>query len=633
MTVSSEEQGFLRRWLGRARLPLVFGLACLYVRFCIDPRLVYVDLWQDPAFFLTWRFFADSVQRPGDLAQYAALFLSRFYSYPWAGALILAAIAFGVSLATGSFLATVGGVRPRLIHLIPAVFLLMVFGRYNYSLASTLSVLAATGLLAAYARLPLQGAIPRAAIFLALSAVLYGVAGGPALVFIVLGGLFEAAVRRRVVLGLVCLLGGLAVPWVVGVALFRMEMATAYRWQLPFYRRDERLADLFSLCLLAFLALAFLGALIGRAIRARRPVQGHRTPWLGGAVATAVLLGVGALAVSVSLDRNQRSRLQLELCAEEGRWADLVAQASSKGDWDAETRFLLHRALCHTGQLLENMLAYPQATRTLPLGWWVPTLNATQGSLTLLRLADFAFELGRVNACIHLASESLETQGERPRILRRLALAYVAKGNADAARVYLNALRSDVIHGGWARDALRQLDEDPSLPRHPDVARVRRSAQGEDHVPEHSILTRPEEGEASLLAVLKNDPGNRMAFDYLIAHWLLTGQLDKAVSRLPAFRGLGYASLPRHVQECVLFCSWRFPAKAIEMGGVTIDPAIRTRFEHFVSTVRLDRNPDLALLKPSLAAEFGDTLYYYFMYHESGSATKLPEAAKKGEAR
>ena len=655
MTVSSEEQGFSRRWLGRARLPLLFGLACLYVRFCIGPRLMYIDLWQDPAFFLTWPFFTETVQRPGGLAQYAALFLSRFYFHPWAGALILTAVAAGVSLATRSFLAAAGGVQPRAVHFIPAVVLLMIFGRYNYSLASVLGMLAAVGLAAAYAALPFQRSILRAATFVLLCTALYGAAAGPALLFVFLGGLFEIAGRRRTVLGLVCLLGGLAVPSAMGVGLFQMDWSSACRWQLPFYRRDELLADIFSLCLFAFLPVASLGAVLARKVRGRRCEAGGARPEgrgrrdEGGGLrlfgfplaplasalfpSTVLLLAAGAVAVGVSLDRHKRSRLEMELCAEEGRWPDLVARASAASDWDPETRFLLHRALGHTGQLLENMLAYPQSARTLLLGWWMPSRDLSRASLTCNRLADFAFELGRANACVHLASEALETQGDRPRILQRLALAYAAKGGPEAARVYLNVLRSDLIQGGWARDILRQLDEDPSLPLQPDVARVRRSARGEDHAPEHGILTRPEEAEANLLALLKNDPGNRMAFDYLIAHWLLTARVDKVVGRLSSFRRLGYARLPRHVQECVLFCSRRFPAQAIDTDGLTIDPAIRARFASFLSAVGPGHSPDLASLQGPLAADFGDTLYYYLMYHETGSATRLGGATPQGEEK
>ena len=63
---------------------------------------------------------------------------------------------------------------------------------------------------------------------------LYIVAGGSALLFVILCGLYEVLVKRRWNLGVVILLSGVAIPYLLGSIVYGVWVNDAYSRLLPF---------------------------------------------------------------------------------------------------------------------------------------------------------------------------------------------------------------------------------------------------------------------------------------------------------------------------------------------------------------------------------------------------------------
>ena len=70
--------------------------------------------------------------------------------------------------------------------------------------------------------------------------------------------------------------------------------------------------------------------------------------------------------------------------------------------------------------------------------------------------------VGRVNEAEQYAHEELELTGTA-RAMQRVAWIKIVKGQTDAARIYLNVLRDDLVCGRWAADCLQRLQADASL--------------------------------------------------------------------------------------------------------------------------------------------------------------------------
>src|SRR4029078_4229464 len=98
------------------------------------------------------------------------------------------------------------------------------------------------------------------------------------------------------------------------------------------------------------------------------------------------------------------------------------------------------------------------------------------------RKSDLYFDLGYLNMALHHLTESVEFYGERPALLRRLALVNLALGNVSTAKVYLGTLARAPVQGEWANDYFQRLQLDPNLSTDEEVARLRRSMVRTDSV-------------------------------------------------------------------------------------------------------------------------------------------------------
>ncbi len=93
-----------------------------------------------------------------------------------------------------------------------------------------------------------------------------------------------------------------------------------------------------------------------------------------------------------------------------------------------------------------------------------------------------------------------------------------------------------MLHGRWAFQCRRQLDADPELCDVPVIASRRELMVVGDSI------DNTKHAERMLQGLLERNPRNRMAFEYLMAHYLLTRQ--PAISpvstswAIPACRGI-----------------------------------------------------------------------------------------------
>jgi hypothetical protein len=123
-------------------------LVYFYVWLVVDPRLVHHGLgilsYYHPFSFRTgWPFFADHLQRPGGLVEYAARALSQCYAFGWAGGLIITGCAWHGCWSTNalSHLARRGPTGP--LRFVPAVLILVLYGSYSHPLHALLSLVVA----------------------------------------------------------------------------------------------------------------------------------------------------------------------------------------------------------------------------------------------------------------------------------------------------------------------------------------------------------------------------------------------------------------------------------------------------------------------------------------------------------
>ena len=121
---------------------------------------------------------------------------------------------------------------------------------------------------------------------------------------------------------------------------------------------------------------------------------------------------------------------------------------------------------------------------------------------------------------------------------------------------------------------------------------------------------RPE--EAALESLLKDNKNNRMAFEYLMAYCLLTGDLDKFYRNIKNLKDLAYSHLPRHYQEALIHMIVT-GRPDIDLYGWNLDPRTVQRFEDF-SRVLLRHGQNRAAARDELMKTHIDTYWFYNMF-------------------
>ena len=131
------------------------------------------------------------------LVDYGVRFVSQYYCFGWAGALVITAVALYACLCTDVLTRLGGGSRGMVLRYVPALLLLVMYGGYHHSLSMILSLLAALSCFALYLSWAPQGRVTVLLLLPVTCAALYHVAGAGSLLFPVLVAILELSIRRR----------------------------------------------------------------------------------------------------------------------------------------------------------------------------------------------------------------------------------------------------------------------------------------------------------------------------------------------------------------------------------------------------------------------------------------------------
>ena len=651
---------FLGRVKGRAVFSWIvagvfFVLYYLYVRHCLDPRLLYhandVALpsgqsIEFPIYLRGTAFFQGFVGRPGGLVEYLSALCSQYYYYPFWGPLVLTVVAFLAYLFSDWLIRLGGSAGARPLRYVPPLLLLIVCNQYTFRLENCIAPVAALIAAAGYALAArrVHAAPIRLVLFCAAAGGLYYAVGGPFVLFVVWCGLYELLGRRRYVLGGSCLLIGLCIP-LLGMCLFNVTLVDAYtrpsgllpseKTAFGVYSSKGALSEGYSLrgtwgesrslgepvktmALAAFYLFFILVAVclpFRRWLASLRSALASRTGKVGryclGGRLTPVygllaLVTAGACVAWCTPDRSARAMLRANYLARMEMWPEFLEQIESypSREYPGSVMLDINRALFETGQLGNKMFAYPQKHDTL--------LRLGSLAASCKGGCEILLELGRINEAEHAALEALEITGDRPETLRLLATVYIVKRRSETARVFLGALSKDVVHGQWARECLRRLDEDPLLSSDPKIRRLR------SIMPLTDMPLDSDSHEKMLLALMARNPKNRMALEYLMAYYLLKRRGGKVACNISRLDDFNERAIPEHYGEAILVYSYK-TRRPVDLGGRSINPrtveqgreVIRLAYEH---------RGDKEALDEALAARFPRSCWRYFLTSGSGGA-------------
>jgi hypothetical protein len=584
-----------------------------------DTRLIYhafgrfVDY---PAFFTGWKFLGTAIDHPGGILEYVTGLLSQFYYYPPGGAIVITIVVSLTCLATAMLVGFAGyNSLVGIIAYAPAMFFLAMHNQCGHPLAVFVALLINLWALVLYEKIRPQSYASRCCFFLAMFVLLYFVAGACAFLFGILAAGYELFVRRRLLSGgLYILLTGLT-PLVVGW-YFDIRPMDIYLYLLPF---DPRLnlgtntaakalyISIMCILLAVFVCQFFLSKRPSRKKSKKTPANTERIRlrWL-----IQPMVGIVAAIATVCLSAGAaRQRLQADYYSTNAMWTELLEYANRFPivTHDPAGNHNIIQALHHTGRLGEELFRYPQFKE----GMFLPPRNKNnvrlyRRGISYIRLSLL---LGRVNVAEKEAYEMLENAGEYPELLWNLAIINIAKGQPETARVFLEVLSRDLIHGNKARHTLKRLDDDPELGNDEEIIRLR-SVMLEKDVTEVQSL------EAVMSDLLEVNPHNKLAFEYMMLYYLKSKQVDKIAENMYRFGDFGYKKIPRHFEEAILLHLGK-TREPLKSHGWKIDPQTYKTGDQFMAALKFNP-PDRPSSARNLAPNFGNTYFFYYIFSQSG---------------
>jgi len=623
-----------------ARCALFFTVYYLFLYLVVDLRLIYHGgglIMNFPAFFLGWGFFRQFLGFPGGIVQYLSALLSQFFRIAWASPLVVTAQAALISFVTFSIIKTATSRRSFYAALLPAALLLVLYGQYTYHFVTTTALLVALVFGLLQMKISSKGATTGLAGFILLSVFVYYVSGGAYLLFAAVSFINELLFKRRPLPAILYLLLAVAVPYIEGVLILGVSIIDAFTNLLPFHWRTlshevaGRMVTVVCVLylFLPVLLLAFaiqrlmpsaslqqqnpgnlfdktgLLPLIGKWCRA---IFAHR--WL---VDSLALLAVAAAAVFFGYNSRQKTLLSVDFYAHQADWKKVLA-AGSGNPTHPYVIHAVNRALYHTGRMTDDMFRYPQQPNALLL------TNDTSWP-AYWRVFDTYLDLGLVNLAEHALTQCLEIYGRQPVILRRLALVNMAKGNTGAARVCLGALSKTLFDANWAADYLEKIRIDPNLSADAQVQQLRRLMPQQDR--EFTAFD-----PNLLLDLLDTNRQNRMAFEYSMAFYMLTMQLDKFADNLGRLNDFDYPQIPKLYEQAVLIHQTN-TKKIIQLSGRQISEQTRRQLNEFlyIYLTKWAANKQSAFRE--LAGSYGDTYLFYYTYGFSGMKNTVRNAGNE----
>jgi hypothetical protein len=328
----------------------------------------------------------------------------------------------------------------------------------------------------------------------------------------------------------------------------------------------------------------------------------NATPVRRWCVGTALLLVVGGVSVFFCQESEQKALFELDYYSYRGLWPEVLERAQYSPN-NYVMIYAVNMALYHTGRLGDEMFRHHQNSHTLFLtseevleAWWK-------------RFGVF-FELGCINSAEHALIESVGSNTERPLILKRLALVNMVKGDIDTAGVYLRSLSKTLFDADWANNYLSRLKSDSGLSTDQDIQQMRELIAEKDGI---WVFT---ENETPLLDLLERNRRNKMAFEYLMAWFLVTRQLDKFVDNLGRLDDFEYTRIPRHYEEAILLYSYA-KSRTVDLHGRRISSESQASFSEFDRILSMYASNTQAAYN-HLASKYGNSYYFYHVYGHSG---------------
>lgn len=563
-----------------------------------DPRL-YFHIQQ--LGFTTDEFIRNEfLSYPRGITEYITLFLFQFCNYKFWGSLLFALLFLGIVHSLRNVLKSKNNESSILLVFVPVILMGINVVNLLYPLIFMVNLLLMLNLILVGKRMlnfkfnPVLSAV---IVMLFLFPVYYLLGGSYFLAFIascLMVTLFQSK-RNKGAISIALILAGLLWPLVSAKYFFFITLEDAFFRIYP-YVSDYELSGVDYFVVLSVPLVVLLHGLLDKFVSNRKT-----NPIITG-IQYLFLIAILGVVLNVFDNQEEKDVVQVDYWATERAWDKIIDYSEGAPSDNRLINFNTNCALYQKGELLNRMFEFNQK-------WGVDGLFLTKYLVgeSLIPTTRLYLEMGYINEAIHWANEAVSFHENSPLIIEQLIKAHLIAGNYKAADLYVEVLKKFPFQKKIAK-AYEEMVTSKSLPQ--ELLEKRNLMPFVDFKAElvPSVM--------NLQRLLADHPENKMVYEYLMAYYLLDGNIAYFIHDYQLGKRFNYTSLPKHFQEAIMLYILNRQENGLSYPKIKLDQQLVNNFQEYFQVIEnLDGDMDVARL--ILEERFGDTYWYYFQFQRN----------------
>ncbi|MDD2306435.1 MAG: DUF6057 family protein [Prolixibacteraceae bacterium] len=553
-------------------------------------HLFYVE--QTQLFRFSGDYFRPFLEKPGELVFYLGEFLSQFFVNPYLAAGIVTLLAVATYFLT-HFIFEKLGINALVLSFIPVLFIAGFQSNHLFKIGLIVGVILALSFSYLYLRLTIN--LYRYIIGSVAWLLLYVLSGSFALfasVLIVLFELFYFNSKKKWIVILAIVLLSIGIPYLGWKFYYLIPFADAWFYPLPFWGVSRM--PLFAALLLYFPVVV----LVLSGYRQIRKKEALIIPWnYASILAGSAIIIAGIFVVKTkAYDPKIEIFLGMDHYVQAEDWNKVISLSKKYQGTNQLVMYYTNLALYKTGQFSTRMFDFPQrGIDGLRLEW-------TRDEVTPFFGGEIFYHLNYVNEAYRWAFESMVAKGLNPRSLKRLVQTSLINGQYEVASKYLNVLDQTLFYKDWATKYRTYVLDPAKISQNKELAEKMKFLAKNDFI----------SYDLGLPLLLKEHPENKMAFEYLMAVFLLNKDITSFAANIYRLKELGYREIPVNYEEALLFCMTYFKRDLVPEGFSIRQATIQRKNEYIAQISRCGGDRDRAAKE--LYKQFGNTCWYYLHF-------------------
>jgi hypothetical protein len=245
------------------------------------------------------------------------------------------------------------------------------------------------------------------------------------------------------------------------------------------------------------------------------------------------------------------------------------------------------------GVLPDSLMNYYQPAT---LGLFLP-IDTSSSYLSIMFANEVWFKLGDMTMAEHCAMLSMifSPNSSGARMIKRLAEINLINNDEQAALKYLRILKKTLFYSDWAEQR---------MPEQKDASIRSWLSDKRQFIPQHDTIRASADIRLSLRQLLKSNPKNTIAYNYLLCYNLLQKDIDGFV------QDYNPASVPNRLYaEALLIYAANKRLSPNELKKYQISPGVIAEFNDYTQVYEKHHGDG-----HYLSGKYGKTYWFYFHY-------------------